>query len=445
MKLGAFDTLPPLTKEEAFSILETPIDGLQRSSDYYKAVFHLAKYPCLETEEVLLSFIEKECEDQSIQIAKRKAIEVLAVIGCTRAIPFIGTNLNSNDPYLIDSCAWALKELCCKDKQMHRLIGDLLLDEKQNQRGLVQSLSKMGAIEQTPRIIKLLNDPNSSPAVIGASIAAVNELIGDSSKVEQLKDFLRLPNQNDRQCAVQDIIDTKAIDLLPEVIESPISPYFKLRAIDSLWSRTCANVIDNELNLFELIEEILLDNPSNIKVLKNCKESNSLKDLTNQLFSTDFNLAYIALLNLLNEGLANVFPILEDLWDKFMKDYGAIYFLTLLFRDVEQLNDLQKKKVVEFLFSCIQGDWPLNMKFRSSAIISLMRIDHYTCKDHLSQWLSPKFNPYWPCRYATLMSIASLDFKNQDVNLLDQVSSCINDPHRFIRIKAKKLYSNMRN
>ena len=97
-----FDNLPTLTKYEALYILSRRIDQLDLSSDYYKAVFHLEKYPSEETEEALLNFIKLVREEQAFVIAKRKAIEVLANIGCQRAIPIIANHLESQDSYLVE-------------------------------------------------------------------------------------------------------------------------------------------------------------------------------------------------------------------------------------------------------------------------------------------------------------------------------------------------------
>ena len=66
--------------DEAFKILRTSPDKLKLISDYYKAVFHLANYPGRETEDLLLKLIGSKANDQSIAIAKRKAVEVLAIL-----------------------------------------------------------------------------------------------------------------------------------------------------------------------------------------------------------------------------------------------------------------------------------------------------------------------------------------------------------------------------
>ena len=111
MNVGPFDTLPPLSKKDALRILRTPLKDLKLSSDYYKAVFHLSKFPCPETEEALLELVKCDSFENPILLAKRKAIEVLGKMRCKKAIPFIGNNLHHQDPYIVENSAWALQEI----------------------------------------------------------------------------------------------------------------------------------------------------------------------------------------------------------------------------------------------------------------------------------------------------------------------------------------------
>ena len=60
-------------------------EKLELSSDYYKAVFHLEKYPDVETEEVLINLIKINSDEQCILIAQRKAVDILGRISCLNA------------------------------------------------------------------------------------------------------------------------------------------------------------------------------------------------------------------------------------------------------------------------------------------------------------------------------------------------------------------------
>ena len=95
--------------------LQKQIIEVKFKADYYKAVFHLANFPCEESENVLLDFIKSDFEQLEFKIAKRKAIEVLAIFDCKKAIPIIGGFLKNDDPYLVEISVWSLAKLKCTD------------------------------------------------------------------------------------------------------------------------------------------------------------------------------------------------------------------------------------------------------------------------------------------------------------------------------------------
>lgn len=237
---------------------------------------------------------------------------------------------------------------------------------------------------------------------------------------------------------MQDIIDANASSLLGKVVSTPISPFFKLRAIDHLWSKKLDNNDNKEL--FNIIETTLIDDPNKLALVKSSNHQEDIDSCIKKLFNTDFNVGYIALKILLGKKLSNVFPHLINSWDKITKDYGAIYFLTILFRKIEGLDQSQTNLVIEFLFSCLSNDWPLFMKFRSSAIISLMKIDPSICKGHISQWLDVNLNPYWPCRYSTLMCMDELLGPLELYPFIGDLKNKFNDNNRFVSAKAKDIF-----
>ena len=436
MKLSPFDNLPPLTKEEAFLILETPLQDLKLSSDYYKAIYHLSRYPSFETEEVLIKFIKLLSSDISIKIAKRKAVEVLGKFGCERAIPLIASNLRSSDPFLVENSAWSLQELRCNNSHIHKEIGSLLNDKNQNRRALIQSLSKMNAISEVPIIRNLLEEPNIKPGIKGSSIAALYNLNNEKTLISKLADYLSLPNQNDRQCAVQDIIDSEAISLLPIVIKAPISPAFKFNAISSLYSN-----IDSKINInhiFQLIETVIIDSPLNINLLNNYESDCSLDYLINLLMNPDFSKGYASLVQLIDRMPDDVINSLLVSWDKLTNDYGAIYFLTILLRLIKVEDPNAIIKVKKMLFKCLGSYWPQFMKFRPSAILCLSKIDPINCNNYISSWLNEKDTPSWTARYATLMILEKYN-NHEQILFQNNIKSCNEDTNIFVRAKAKSL------
>ena len=79
----------------------------------------------------------------------------------------------------------------------------------------------------------------------------------------------------DRQSAIQDIIDCNASQFLRQVIASPVSPVFKMRAVKLLLDPLNINGV--HLNILPMIEQILRDDPREINILHHFFRSHDLR------------------------------------------------------------------------------------------------------------------------------------------------------------------------
>ena len=145
----------------------------------------------------------------------------------------LSVNVFSRDTYLVENAAWALSQLGCSSQKLQDQMIALLDDPSQNHRILIQSLAGLNVSQAIDSISRFQQDP--SPGVKGAAISAAVILSGKASNLDVLAEHLFLPNQMDRQCAVQDIIDAKADSLLPQVLKAPVSPVFRMRALRLLF------------------------------------------------------------------------------------------------------------------------------------------------------------------------------------------------------------------
>ncbi len=441
MKISNFDNLPNLSKEEALQILATPVDQLYLDSDYYKAAFHLAKYPGLDTEKALISLVETDATQQCIVIAKKKAIEGLARLGCVKAIPSIGECLKSNDPYVVEIAAWALAKLGCNKSSLFRDLSSLLVDPKQNRRVLLQSLASLGATSELFRIRKFLEELAVLPIDRGAAIAAIYKLSSEKIYLDELRDNLHLLNQNDRQCAVQDIIDAGATELLPAVMKTPVAPYFRMKAINKLCLTDHNDFKANRL--CKIIDLAVNDFPDNLNLLHSYDGEPDVEYLIEGLFSTDFSRCYLALKHLIKRETTEIWPLLCPRWGKIKKDYGALYFLMILFRIIPFWTPSQLEKIKSLSFSLLEDTWPQYMKFRPAAILTLMKIDPLACRDFIPEWLCESETPFWISRYATLMSLETeirKQIRGEDIRLITQSKQ---DSHKFIRLKASQIIAKL--
>ena len=434
MQSNPFHNLPKIKKRDAINILRKPISEVNHLVDYYKAVFHLANFPCEESEFVLLDFIKYDFETLEYKIAKRKAIEVLANFGCKKAIPTIAEFLENDDDYLVEIVIWSLGKLKCNDIDIINKICSKLYTQFSNKRVVIQTLTNLGVRKEIDMIRSLSRDKKSSNRVKGASFAALIKLAGEEDKLSDLKKFLRLSNQNDRHCAVQDIINAGNLSVLPDLIKAPLSPSFKLNAIDSLWINEV--VLCKNINLFNCIDSVIIDDPSKIDTLEVNNFNNDLSSLIEQLFHTDFNRCYQSIKELLKFPSDKVLFYLNNNWDRAKSDYGAIYFFITVYKLLlnQQLYDEFILDKVDFLLS---DDWPNYMKFKSSAIQILGRLNEAKFYHNINEFAEEKHTPYWKNRYTALLVLQ----KKQIHIKKDFAKLFLNDSHRFVRLKAKEISS----
>jgi len=432
---NSFNNLPKINKIEAINILRKPISKVKLLADYYKAVFHLANFPCEESEMILLDFIKYDCEKLEYKIAKRKAIEVLAIFNCKKAIPTIADFLqNDNDDYLIETAIWSLGKLKCNDIDIINKICSILYKQFKNKRIVIQTLTNLGVEKEIDKIRSLSSDKKSSNGLKGASFAALIKLAGEVDKLSYLKDFLRLSNQNDRHCAVQDIINAGHLSVLPVLIKAPISPSFKLQAIDSLWIDEV--VVWENINLLNCIDSVIVDNPTKIDTLEVNNFNNELSFYIEQLFHTDFNRCYQSIKELLKFPIDMVLFYLNNNWDRAKSDYGAIYFFITVYKLLldQQLYDVFILDKVDFLLS---NNWPNYMKFKSSAIQILGCLNEPKFFNNINQFSDESLTPYWKNRYTALLVL-----QNKQIHIKKDLAKLFfNDSHRFVRLKAKEISS----
>ena len=434
MQSNPFNNLPKIKKKDAINILRKPMSELKISADYYKAVFHLANYPGKEAESILLDFIKYDYEKLEYKIARRKAIEVLAIFECKKAIPIIADFLKNDDDDLVETAIWSLGKLKCNDVDIINSICSILYKQFNNKRVVIQTLTNLGVKKEIDKIRSLSKDSKSSNGIKGASLAALIKLCGEDNKLVELKNFLRLSNQNDRHCAVQDIINAGHLSILPFLIEAPISPSFKLKAIESLWINE--EVLWGNINLLDCIDSVILDDPKRINILETNNFKNDIVFLIGQLFHTDFNRCYKSMNELSKFPADEVLYHLNNNWERAKSDYGAIYFFLSAYRLLldKQIDD---KSILEKVYFVLSDYWPNYMKFKSSAIQILGCLNDTEFYRYIDQFSNERSTNYWKNRYTALLVLQN---KQKHINK-ECAKLFVSDSHGFVRLKAKQLIS----
>ena len=254
---------PGLSQEEAIRLLLLPVEALDSQSDPYMAAAHLINFPGQQTEEALIKLVRDSEQAQPRRLARRKAVEVLGRLGCRSALPSIAACLSSDDPYLVENSAVALQQLKSTDPEVHQQLSNLLADPAQNRRVLIQSLAGLGVEAALPEIQAL--QAAEVPGVRGAAISAVVQLGGPRDQLTDLAQQMLLPNQMDRQSAIQDAINAGGYELLEEIMRSPVSPVFRMRALRALWSQ--AVDAESGLDLLTVLDGLIEDRPQALQLV----------------------------------------------------------------------------------------------------------------------------------------------------------------------------------
>ena len=425
---GAFDNIHPgLTHDEALRLLALPVAELESQSDPYMAAAHLVNFPGPETERALMSLVLDSDQSQPRRLARRKAVEVLGRLNCQAAVAAIGQCLDSDDCYLVENAAFALQQLRCTDPQILSDLRGLLRKPGQNQRVLIQALAALGVAESVPEIQGLLNSDNHG--VRGAAISAMASLAGDRQHLSALSDQMLLPNQMDRQSAIQDAINATAIELLPEILRAPVSPVFRMRAFKALWPQNCSQ--SQGLELTEVVDGILIDKPESLDLVHSYDQDPSDEFLIQEFFGTDFSRSYLALKSLQTRSAETLWPLLFNRWEaEAHNDYGAHYFFIRLFGLIGEWPAESIPHIREILLAAIATQRPQFMKSKPAAVLTMVRLGLIPDQTIWAEWLNPESTPFWECRYAAAMLVP-----------IELASTGLNDPNPFVIARVQSVIS----
>ncbi|MDB4379501.1 bilin biosynthesis protein CpeY [bacterium] len=433
--MGRFDNIhPELSCEQARIILASSPDQLDSQSDFYMAAAHLINCPCKESHHSLINFLSLQGSEQAISIAKRKAVEVLARLQVSEAVPEIGKCLWSDDVYLVENSVWALQKLCCSSPVLIEKMIALMSDDRQSTRVLIQALTQLKVTAASASIFPFQEDQR--PGVKGAAIAAISVLEGRQDRISEVGDHLLLPNQMDRQCAIQDLIDAGAFGMINQIVRSPVSPVFRMRALRSLVFNA-----GPEIDFLGQADMILLDNPTSLHLVHKYDDFPCIEFLVGELFSTDFSRCYLALTSLVDCNSTELWAVLEEVWrDRAWNDYGAHYFIIRLLGLRFDWPDFALQVIKSLLDETVSNLRPQFQKSRAAAIVSMSGLFPKNFLASANDLIRPVETPVWECRYVTWLALERLFLAGNELSMswLDFPLSELNETDEFVRLRAQK-------
>lgn len=408
-----------LTEEQAIALLKTPLDQLEDKSDRYVAASHLINFPTERSRKALIETILDPDQEMYHRIARRKAVESLGRLQAAEALPVIRACLADDDCYTVENAVWAIGEIGTDDETIYEEIAQLLEKPGQTYRVIIQVLAKLDYKPATERIRKFVED--RSQPIASAAIAAVCRFTGDYTQMSSVVQLLQHPNVNARRGCIQDLIDAKYYQAIPQIASCPVSLVFRLRGIRLLAE---AGVPAGEIafkDIEQSLDQVIRDRPDELELVHEYDETPSLEFLIRELYNTDFGRCYLGsktLLEVYREQAPEA--LMATFADKAHNDYGAHYHV------VKLLGWLKYAPAYELLVEALQNRNPQFQKSRAAAAVSLGNLGDARAIGLLSDGLKTEI---FELKYACLLALEQLGAKGD-------ISIAANDADWLVRAKA---------
>lgn len=415
-----FFNLFNLTEEQAIALLDTPPDQLSEDDSRYVAAAHLVNFPTEQSINALIRAVQQTDPTLDNRIVRRKSVETLGRLKAATAIPVIRTCLSDDDCYTVENAAWAIGEIGTQDPDLLEEMAQLLDKPGQTYRVIIHTLTKFNYQPALERIRRFVND--TDPPTASAAIAAVCRLTNDYTQMGKVVAMLRHSNVLGRRLSIQDLMDARYYDAIPNIARCPVSLVFRLRGIRTLAEAGISSKAITFASIQPYLEQTLYDHPQSLDLVHSYNHVPELPVLIRGLYETDFGRCYLASKTIL-EHYADAAP--EALFATYAtegsNDYGAHFHIMKLF------GWLKHHPAYDLLIEALHNKQPQFQKSRAAAAIALGELGDLRAIPELKACLETKI---WDLKYAALMSLEKLG----DISGYEQV---INDEDWLIRAKAQ--------
>jgi bilin biosynthesis protein len=327
--------------------------------------------------------------------------------------------LAEDDPYLVENSVWSIGEIGAADAsvidaEVLEAIAQLLERPTQTYRVILQTLAKFGYQPALGRIRAFVEHEDKT--IASAALAAVYQLTGDRTGLQQIVAFLFHPNVYTRRLCIQDLMDCEYVAALPELIKAPVSLVFRMRGVRHLGELAQQRGEMTFEQLQPYLESVLMDHPSCLDLVHAYDQLPSLAFLIQELYDTDFGRSYLAIQTLLEsdrpEQPAEVVgeALMTAYAGEASQDYGAHYHVVKLF------GWLRYAPAYDRLIESLQRSEPQFQKSRAAAAISLGELGDKRAVGPLQEVLD---SPIWDLRYGAMLALEKLGATESLVRLQD--------------------------
>lgn len=411
-----------LTEDQAIKILDTPQNQLDEDDSRYIAASHLVNFPTERSINALMRAVQQTDSSLDNRIVRRKSVESLGRLQATQALPVIRTCLADEDSYTVENAVWAIAEIGTNDSDILEEVAQLLEKPGQTYRVIIHTLAKLNYKPALERIRKFVDDDD--PPIASAAIAAVCRLTNDYTHMPKVVALLQHPNVFARRLSIQDLIDAKYHQAIPNITRCPVSLVFRLRAIRMLADARVPEKVITFADIQPYLEQTLRDHPNDLDLVHKYDQPPTLSFLVQQLYETDFGRCYLATKTILEQH-SDTAPaaLLAAYAQEASNDYGAHFHVVKLFGWLKHLP------AYDLLIEALHNPQPQFQKSRTAAAIALGELGDSRAIPELKKSLETKI---WDLKYATLMALEKLG----DTSAWEIAA---NDQDWLIRAKVGKL------
>lgn len=393
-----FFNLFNLTEDQAIALLDTPQDQIGEHDSRYIAASHLVNFPTQRSIDALIRAIEQTDPTMENRIVRRKSVETLGRLQAVQALAVIHTCLSDDDCYTVENAVWAIGEIGTQDARILETVAQLLDKPKQTYRVIIHTLTKLNYEPALERIRQFTDDPDLPTA--SAAITAICRFTDDYSQMGQVVGMLQHPNVLARRLSIQDLIDARYYDAIPNIARCPVSLVFRLRGIRMLAQSGLSTKAITFDKIQPYLEQCLRDHPNDLDLVHAYNQPPTLPFLIQQLYETDFGRCYLASKTIL-EHHAEAAPdaLFATYTQEANNDYGAHFHVMKLF------GWLKHAPAYDLLIEALHNKQPQFQKSRAAAAIALAQIGNPRAIPELKTCLDTQI---WDLKYAALIALEQL-------------------------------------
>jgi bilin biosynthesis protein len=406
-----FSGLFNLTEEQAIDLLDTPPEEVSENDSRYIAASHLVNFLTKRAIEALMRAVQNTDPSLDNRIVRRKSIETLGRLQAQLALPAIRGCLQDEDCYTVENAVWAIGEIGTDDPEILAEVAQLLDKPGQTYRVIIHTLTKLNYQPALERIRRFAD--NEDPPTASAAIAAICRLTGDMTQMTRVVEMLQHTNVLGRRLSIQDLIDARYYDAIPQIARCPVSLVFRLRGIRQLADVGVSTGALTFESVRPYLEQTLRDRPQDLDLVHAYDRPPTLPFLIRELYETDFGRCYLATKTIVEHHAATAPAALFATYkEEAYGDYGAHFHVVKLF------GWLKHAPAYDLLVEALHHPQPQFQKSRAAAAIALGELGDPRAISDLKACLETKI---WDLKYAALMALEQLgDFSGYAIAARDE-------------------------